>query len=104
MVLIAHAWAGRDEFVEEKARQLAELGYVGFAMDIYGKGVLGASKEENGRLVKPFMDDRKMLRHRLLAALETAKTLTVADENKIALWVIVLEDFACSIWHEAVRL
>ncbi|AAO90632.2 dienelactone hydrolase family protein [Coxiella burnetii] len=84
LVLIAHAWAGRDEFVEEKARQLAELGYVGFAMDIYGKGVLGASKEENGRLMKPFMDDRKMLRHRLLAALETAKTLTVADENKIA--------------------
>ncbi|WP_304985108.1 hypothetical protein [Coxiella-like endosymbiont] len=27
--------AGRDDFVEEKARYLAELGYVGFAMDVY---------------------------------------------------------------------
>jgi len=45
-VLISHAWAGRGELEESKAEQLAELGYVGFALDLYGKGVKGASPEE----------------------------------------------------------
>ena len=46
-VLISHAWAGRGELEEHRAEQLAELGYVGFALDMYGKGKRGASKEEN---------------------------------------------------------
>jgi dienelactone hydrolase len=44
-VLISHAWAGRDEFVLDKAKKIAELGYAGCAMDMYGKGVRGASVE-----------------------------------------------------------
>ncbi|WP_306304484.1 dienelactone hydrolase family protein [Methylogaea oryzae] len=35
-VLIAHPWAGRNEFVMDKARCIAELGYAGFALDMYG--------------------------------------------------------------------
>lgn len=84
LILIAHSWTGRDNFVEEKARKLADLGYVGFAMDIYGKGILGTSKEENSQLMQPFILNRKILYPRLLAALQTAKTLPVVDENKIA--------------------
>ena len=38
-VLISHAWGGRDKFVCDKADALAELGYVGFAQDMYGKGI-----------------------------------------------------------------
>lgn len=83
-VLIAHAWGGRDAFVEEKARRLAEMGYVGFAIDVYGKGVLGDGIETNRKLMKPFIDDRVLLRRRLFAALETAKKLRVVDSNKIA--------------------
>ncbi|QTS83948.1 dienelactone hydrolase family protein [Coxiella endosymbiont of Amblyomma nuttalli] len=83
-VLVAHAWAGRDSFVEEKARQLAEMGYVGFAMDVYGKGVLGGGIETNNKLMQPFMDDRALLQNRLFSALETAKRLRVVDSTKIA--------------------
>ena len=57
-VLINHTWAGRDDFVAEKAKKLAVLGYVGFAVDMYGKGVLGSSPEENAKLMQPFMDNR----------------------------------------------
>ncbi|MYH69540.1 MAG: dienelactone hydrolase family protein, partial [Gammaproteobacteria bacterium] len=45
-VMVVHAWGGRGQFECDKARALAELGYVGFAADLYGKGVLGASVEE----------------------------------------------------------
>ena len=53
-VMVVHAWAGRSQFECDKARALAELGYVGCAADMFGKGVLGSSKEENAGLIQPF--------------------------------------------------
>lgn len=63
LVLLCHAWRGRDDFICEKAQQIASWGYIGFALDIYGKGILGKSKEENAALKKPFLDDRQLLHH-----------------------------------------
>jgi dienelactone hydrolase len=83
-VLINHTWAGRDEFVAEKARKLAGLGYVGFAVDMYGKGILGSGPEENARLMQPLMDDRAMLQKRMQAALYAVKLLPWVDDSKIA--------------------
>ena len=84
VVLIHHAWAGRDEFVANKAVKLAEMGYLAFATDMYGKGVLGRSREENSELMAPFMEDRSKLQKRLLAALATVKLMPWADNDKIA--------------------
>ncbi|AJC50593.1 dienelactone hydrolase family protein [Coxiella endosymbiont of Amblyomma americanum] len=84
VVLIAHAWCGRDSFVEEKARSLAKLGYIGCAIDVYGKGVLGDCPETNRTLMQPLMEDRKMLLRRLIAGLEVAKKIEMANNNKIA--------------------
>ncbi len=83
-VLINHTWAGRDEFVAEKAKKLAALGYVGFAVDMYGKGVLGSSPEENAKLMQPFMDNREMLQKRMHAALYAVKLLPWVHDSKIA--------------------
>ncbi|MGD7033905.1 dienelactone hydrolase family protein [Methylotuvimicrobium buryatense] len=83
-VLISHAWGGRDEFVADKAKKLAELGYVGFALDIYGKGKRGNSIEENSQLMQPFMDDRAMLQRRIAAALSAVKLLPWVDDQMIA--------------------
>jgi dienelactone hydrolase len=83
-VLIAHAWAGRDEFPCEKAKMLAKLGYVGFAMDVYGEGKTGKNTEENAKLMTPLMEDRQLLRDRLSAAFTHVKTLNMVDENNIA--------------------
>ena len=83
-VMVVHAWAGRSEFECDKARALAELGFVGFAVDLYGKGVLGASVEENAGLMQPFLDDRTLLQSRLTTALETLKSLPEVDNDRIA--------------------
>ncbi len=83
-VLVAHAWAGRDEFECERARQLAQAGYVGFALDVYGKGVLGASAEENGALMGPFMQNRPRLQARLAAALATLRAQPQVQSDKVA--------------------
>ena len=84
VVLIHHAWAGRDAFVADKALKLAELGYLAFATDMYGKGVLGNSPDENAQLMQPFMQDRAKLQARLLAALKSVKLLPWADNQRIA--------------------
>ncbi len=83
-VLIAHAWAGRDSFVCEKAEMLANLGYVGFAMDVYGKGITGKNTEENSKLMTPLVENRRELRDRLRAAYETVKQLPMVDEKNMA--------------------
>lgn len=83
-VLIAHAWRGRDEFVCAKARTLAGLGYAAFALDLYGKGILGANTEENARLMQPFMDDRGLLQSRMTAGLETLRQQPEVDSRRIA--------------------
>lgn len=83
-VLINHAWGGRDAFVAGKAEQLAELGYVGFALDMYGKGILGSTPDENAALMQPFMDDRALLQQRITAALAAVKLLPWVDDTRIA--------------------
>ena len=82
-VLISHAWAGQTDFERRKAEELAKLGYVAIAMDNYGKGVRGDAAGDNSHLMMPFMNDRGMLRKRLLAAVDMAKKLDVVDSTKI---------------------
>ena len=83
-VIINHAWGGRDEFVERKARRLAWSGYACFALDNYGKGKRGGTPELNSALMAPFMNDRALLRKRLLAGLAAVKALPIVDSKRIA--------------------
>ncbi len=83
-VLISHTWAGRDNFVAEKAKKLAGLGYVGFALDMYGRGVLGRNAEANATLMQPFMEDRQKLQQRITVALSAVKQLEWVDKDNIA--------------------
>lgn len=83
-VLIAHTWEGRSEFVCDKARVLAGQGYLAFALDLYGKGVIGASPEENGRLMQPLLADRALLQAQMLKSLEVVRAQDEVDNHKIA--------------------
>ncbi|EKD70695.1 MAG: carboxymethylenebutenolidase [uncultured bacterium] len=83
VVLVVHDWSGRNDFANQKAIKLAELGYIGFALDMYGKGKLGKTNEEKSALMQPFVQNRSLLQKRILAAFETAKLLEHADDTKI---------------------
>lgn len=84
VVLIAHDWSGKNAFACSKADQLAKLGYIGFAIDMFGKGKLGKTKEEKSALITPLMNDRAMLQHRIQAGLKVASSLSSADPKQIA--------------------
>ncbi len=83
-VLVVHDWSGRNAFALEKARVLAEMGYVAFAVDVYGEGRIGETNEEKTALMQPFLDDRAMLQKRLMAAFDTVSALPMVDASKIA--------------------
>jgi dienelactone hydrolase len=82
-VLVAHDWSGKNEFACHKAEKLAELGYVGFAIDMFGKGKRGQTKEEKSALIQPLVSDRQALQKRILAGFETLKTLEGVDTSRL---------------------
>ena len=83
-VMVNHTWAGRNAFVEDKVLKLAEMGYFSFAVDMYGKGVLGKNNDESSQLMQPFMDDRRLVLNRMEAALYAIKRMPWVDEKNIA--------------------
>ena len=83
-VLVSHAWGGREQFAESKAVAMAELGYIGFALDMYGKGVRGRNKEESAALMAPLKENRALLQERITLALETLRKQPEVDTSRIA--------------------
>jgi dienelactone hydrolase len=62
-VLVIHEWWGLNDYVKNRAVQLAQLGYVAFAADMYGKGILAKDAKEAGELAgglrgKPLFAER----------------------------------------------
>jgi dienelactone hydrolase len=84
VVLVSHAWAGRTDFEIGYAKRLAGLGYAGFALDLYGKGVVGKSTEENQKLMTPLVEDRALLQSRLLNIIDVVRDLPECDRTKVA--------------------
>jgi dienelactone hydrolase len=78
-VLIVHEWTGHNPYVRKRARQLAELGYVAFALDMYGKGILAKSPQEAAKMAAPFKKDRKLMRARATAGLEVLRKQPQVD-------------------------
>lgn len=82
-VLVCHAWGGRSEFDEDKARALAELGYVAAAVDVYGVGKRGTDQASSSALMTPLVEKPNLLRRRLTAAFQAVRTLDNVDPDRI---------------------
>ncbi len=83
-VLVVHEWKGLNEYAKGRTRQLAELGYVAFAADIYGKGIRPQTADEAGKEAGKYKGDRMLLRARALAAVDQLKSQANVDPSKLA--------------------
>lgn len=83
-IIVVHEWKGISEHVMESSRRLAELGYIAFAADIYGKGVRPADSKEAAATAGSYKKDRPLLRKKILAALEQLKKCEKTDSGNIA--------------------
>lgn len=82
-VLVFHAWAGQSDVERSKADELARLGHVGFAVDLYGKGKRGDLLGDNSKLMAPLASDRGLLARRMLAAVDAVKRIPGVDPERI---------------------
>ncbi|MEA5577765.1 dienelactone hydrolase family protein [Anabaena sp. UHCC 0451] len=83
-VLVVHEWNGLQSYAKQRTEQLAKLGYVAFAADIYGKGIRPKNPEESGKQATIYRQDRKLLRERANAGLEVLKKFSLTDTKRIA--------------------
>jgi dienelactone hydrolase len=83
-VLVVHEWMGHNDYVRRRADMLAKLGYVAFALDMYGKGVMAKDPKEAGQMAGRFKNDRKLMRERAQAGLDVLTKQQTVDGSRIA--------------------
>jgi dienelactone hydrolase len=83
-VLIVHQWMGITDYEKMRANMLAQMGYVAFCADIYGKGVRPTTTGEAGAQAGKYKGDRQLLRERVNAALDVLKSNKLVDTSHVA--------------------
>lgn len=83
-VLVCHEWWGNNEYSESRAKQLAELGYVAFALDMYGKGKKTTKGDEAGAFAQALMSDPKAMRERAALGLKMLAENARVDRTRLA--------------------
>lgn len=84
VVLIVHQWTGLSDYEKMRAQMIAQLGYVAFAIDVYGKGIRPVDPVERARLSDFYKSgNRALFRAREMAALEYVKTNPLMDASKV---------------------
>lgn len=82
-VLVVHQWMGLTDYEKSRCRQLAELGYVAFAADIYGKGIRPDNPQDAGKQAGIFKTDRKLYRQRLNLGLDQLKARPSVSKEQL---------------------
>jgi len=83
-VLIVHQWKGLTDYEKKRAEMLAKLGYIAFAVDIYGKGIRPKDNQEAAAEAGKYKQNRELLRSRAAAGLAVLQTRKFIDSERIA--------------------
>jgi dienelactone hydrolase len=85
-VLVIHEWWGINDYIKKRTELLAQLGYIAFAADIYGKGLRAQTREEAMKLAGKYRSgsDRTLLRTRAKAGLDILKKNSLTDAKRVA--------------------
>ena len=83
-VLVVHEWKGLGDYAKRRANELAQLGYIAFALDMYGKGVFAKTHDEAGKLAGIYFSDRTLVRARARAGLDVLLKHPLTDTRRVA--------------------
>jgi len=81
-VLVVHCFRGLRDFVKERAEELAKLGYIAFAIDMYG--MIPKNDEEAFATAGIYKNNRPVMRSRANTGLEVLKKHELTDAKRIA--------------------
>lgn len=82
-VLVCHPWWGVDAYVESRAKQLAELGYVAFALDVFGKGTHTDDPKLASERMQATIADLPALRARAALGLKVLAEQPLVDAKQL---------------------
>ncbi|MEO8854512.1 MAG: dienelactone hydrolase family protein [Ginsengibacter sp.] len=83
-ILVVHEWWGLNDYSRRRAKQLAELGYIAMAVDMYGNGQEAEDPGTAQALATPFYKDPSLAKKRLDAAMDILKKYPQTDTSKLA--------------------
>ena len=83
-ILLIHEWTGLGEYIQKRADMFAELGYVVFAMDMYGKGIRAKDHTEAAALMNKYLKQPKVMLQRMNVSLDFLNKMAIVDTNRIA--------------------
>lgn len=83
-VLVVHEWWGLNDYAKKRARELAGLGYIAMAVDMYGNGQRADNPELAGKLATPFYTNPVMAKAHFDAAVSKLKEYSQADTANMA--------------------
>jgi dienelactone hydrolase len=86
-IIIIPDWDGIGGYEEWRAKLLANLGYVAMVADLYGANVSqgpAMPTSVRGAFVTQLLSNPALLRSRMIAAIDTVKTLPVTNSSQIA--------------------
>lgn len=83
-VLIVHQWLGITDYEKRRATMLAQMGYVAFCADIYGKDIRPKDVSEAGAQATKYKSDRALLRERAKAGLAEFEKSDLVDTKRVA--------------------
>src|SRR5262245_20994057 len=83
-VLVVHEWWGLNDYARKRAEQLAKLGYVAFACDMYGEGKVTEHPKEAGQFATEVRNNLKAWQGRALAGLKILQDSDLVDANNLA--------------------
>ncbi len=82
-ILVVHEWWGLNEYSRRRAKQLAELGYISMAVDVFGNGKTAEDPTSAQNLAMPFYKNPALAKKLLDPAIDVLKTYPQTDETKI---------------------
>jgi len=83
-IMVVHEWWGLNEYAKKRAAMLAELGYVSFAVDMYGKGKVTGQRDQAREWMQQVTADVEMWRERANFGIEYLKKHPLVDSKKVA--------------------
>ncbi len=82
-IVVIHDWMGQGEYGQRRARELAALGYVALAADLYGTGIRPKDGGEAAALAGKYKGDLPLLRARARAALDALAASPRVDPSRL---------------------
>jgi dienelactone hydrolase len=83
-VLVCHEWWGNNDYSKSRAEQLAKLGYVVFALDMYGDGKTTTDVAKAQEWSKQLYSDPAVVRERAAAGLKVLASRPEVDASRVA--------------------